>query len=34
MKVKYYLTNSGRSPIEEFLMDQSKDIKSDYLDAM
>jgi hypothetical protein len=33
-KVKYFLTSSGRSPVEEFLAGLSQDTKSDYLDAL
>ncbi len=33
VKVKFYLLGSGRSPVEEFLQDQSADIRSDFLDA-
>ncbi len=34
VKVKFYLTISDRSPIEEFLSDLSQDLKSDFLDAV
>ena len=34
MKVKYYLTPSGRSPIEDFLMEMPRDIQLDFLDAV
>lgn len=34
MKVRYYLTSSNRSPVEEFLDGLSQDIKSDFLDAI
>lgn len=34
MKVKFYLTNSGRSPIEEFLAELSHAIRSDFYDAI
>lgn len=34
MKVKYFLTSSGRSPVEEFLAGLSQEAKSDYLDAV
>ncbi len=34
MKVKYYLTMSGRSPVEELLADLSQELKTDYLDAI
>ena len=34
MKVKFYLTSSGRSPIEEFLGDLSQELKCDFLDAV
>lgn len=34
MKVKFYLTGSGRSPIEEFLCQCSNDVRADFLDAI
>ncbi len=34
MKVKYYLTFSGRSPVEDFLKDLSKEMRADFLDAI
>ncbi len=34
MKVKFYLQGSGRSPIEEFLNEQSEDIRSDFVDTV
>lgn len=34
MKVKYYLTGSGRSPVEEFLAEFSQDLKIEFLDAI
>ena len=34
MKVKFYLTGSGRSPVEEFLADCSEEIRSDFFDAV
>ena len=34
MKVKFYLTISGRSPIEEFLKELSGEIRSEFLDAI
>ncbi len=34
MKVEFYLTSSGRSPVEEFLKEQSEDIRSDFVDAV
>jgi phage-related protein len=34
MKVKYYMTSSGRSPVEEFLDDCSDDVRNDYFDAV
>ena len=34
MKVKYYLTPSGRSPVEEFLAEMPRDIQLDFLDAV
>lgn len=34
MRVKLYLKDSGRSPVEEFLSDCSTDIRSDFFDAV
>jgi phage-related protein len=34
MKVKFYLQHSGRSPVEEFLADQSQDLRADFFDAV
>lgn len=34
MKVKFYLTGSGRSPVEDFLQDCSAGIKADFFDAV
>jgi len=34
VKVKYYLTSSGHSPVEEFLSECSQDIRSDFIDAL
>ncbi|MBI2336839.1 MAG: type II toxin-antitoxin system RelE/ParE family toxin [Deltaproteobacteria bacterium] len=34
MKVKFYLLSSGRSPVEEFLQNQSDGIRADFLDAI
>ena len=34
MKIKYYLSSSGRSPVEDFLAECSSDIRSDFLDAL
>lgn len=34
MKVKFYLLSSGRSPVEDFLEIQSKNIRADFLDAV
>jgi phage-related protein len=34
MRVKFYLKDSGRSPVEEFLSDCSTDIRSDFFDAV
>jgi len=34
LKVKYYLTGSGRSPIEEFLAECSQDLRPDFVDAI
>lgn len=33
MRVKFYLTSAGRSPIEDFLRKQSAEIRSDFIDA-
>ncbi len=34
MRVKFYLKSSGRSPVEEFLLDCSLEIRSAFLDAV
>jgi phage-related protein len=34
MRVKYFLTISGRSPVEEFLKAQSEEILADYFAAV
>jgi DNA-binding XRE family transcriptional regulator len=34
VKIKYYLLRSGRSPVEEFLQEQSDIIRTDFLDAI
>jgi len=34
MRIKFYLQGSGRSPIEEFLNEQSEDIRSDFVDTV
>ena len=34
MKVLFYRTGSGRSPVEEFLKECSASIQSDFLDAL
>lgn len=34
MRVKFYLTGSGRSPVEEFLRELSKDLQADFFDAV
>lgn len=34
MKVKFYLSNSGRSPVEEFLADLQQEIKTEFVDAV
>ncbi len=34
MRVKFYLTGSGRSPIEEFLSELSGELKADFFDAV
>ncbi|MBI1908873.1 MAG: type II toxin-antitoxin system RelE/ParE family toxin [Deltaproteobacteria bacterium] len=33
MKVKFFLLSSGRSPVEEFLREQSEEIRSNFVDA-
>jgi phage-related protein len=34
MRVKFYLTSSGRSPVEEFLQELSGELRSDFVDAV
>ena len=34
MKIKFYLTNSGRSPVEEFLDGVSQELRQDFFDAV
>lgn len=34
VRIKFYLTSSGRNPIEEFLQSQSAAIRSDFVDAV
>lgn len=34
MKVRFFLTNSGRSPIEEFLATLSKELQGEFFDAI
>jgi phage-related protein len=34
MKVKFYLTYSGRSPVEVFLAEISQDVKDDFVEAV
>ena len=34
MKIKFYLTNSGRSPVEEFLAGVSRELRQDFFDAV
>jgi phage-related protein len=34
VKIKFYLLGSGKSPVEEFLKNQSKENRSDFLDAV
>lgn len=34
LKVKFYLKGSGRSPVEEFLVTCSQDLRSDFFDAV
>lgn len=34
MKVKYYLSGADRNPVEEFLNEQSHEIRSDFVDAI
>ena len=33
-KIRFYLTRSGRSPVEEFLQEQSEEIQADFMDAL
>ena len=33
-QVKFYLTGSGRSPVEEFLRDQSNEIREQFMEAV
>ena len=34
MKIKYYLTTSGRSPVEEFIHVQSIELRSKFFEAL
>lgn len=34
MRVKYYITPSGRSPVEEFINQLSESVRSNFLDAL
>ena len=34
MKVRYYRTATGRSPVEEFLADCSKGVQTEFVDAV
>ncbi len=34
MNVKFYLSTSGRSPVEEFLENCSSDLRHDFVDAV
>jgi phage-related protein len=34
MEVKYYLTSSGRSPVREFILAESNDIRTKFFDAV
>jgi len=34
MRVKYYVKPSGRSPVEEFLLQQSEVIRTNFLEAL
>lgn len=34
MKIKFYLTSSGRSPVQEFLEDVSQELRQDFFDAV
>lgn len=34
MKVKFYLSFSGRSPVEKFLTDLSQEMRTDFVDAL
>lgn len=33
MEIKYYLTSSGRSPVEKFLHELSEELKGEFFDA-
>src|SRR3989338_2171505 len=33
-KIRFYLTRSGRSPVEEFLQEKSEEIQADFMDAL
>lgn len=34
LKIKFYLKNSGRSPVEEFIRECSLEIRQDFMDAV
>lgn len=34
MKIKFYLTGSGRSPVQEFLDSATQELKQDFFDAI
>lgn len=34
MKIKYYLTTSGRNPVEDFIKSCSQEIQKDFFDAL
>ena len=34
MKIKFYLLGSGRGPVEQFLKEQSEEIRADFVDAV
>jgi phage-related protein len=34
VKVKFFLTSSGRTPVEEFLREQLEELRRDFLDAV
>jgi phage-related protein len=34
VKAKYFLTSSGRSPVEDFINEQSEELRKEYFDAL